>query len=184
MGQFVKKLCMTKTAKATHWNTNAGIFETNKTCKVQFTLPEFNTQKLIEWKMHVDDSTSSNLYDMIIGTDLMTELGIKSFDVSLKNFLHRLFDTFSHHFVNFISNGSLLGLHFLAFLGAFSQRLCIIHCLHTLSLLLHHLTFVCGVKACTMKQTHLLGRDRQQVVSSVGTLLSRMLTIGFIRIFL
>ena len=26
--------------------------------------------------MHVDDSTTSNLYDMIIGTDLMTELGI------------------------------------------------------------------------------------------------------------
>ena len=76
MGQFVKKLRMTKTAKATHWNTKAGIFETNKSCKVQFALPEFDTQKLIEWKMHVDDSTTSNLYDMIIGTDLMTELGI------------------------------------------------------------------------------------------------------------
>ena len=76
MGQFVKKLCMTKTAKATCWNTKAGIFETNKTCKVQFTSPEFDTQKLIEWKMHVDDSTTSNLYDMMIKTDLMTELGI------------------------------------------------------------------------------------------------------------
>ena len=31
MGQFVKKLGMTKTAKAAHWNTKAGIFETNKT---------------------------------------------------------------------------------------------------------------------------------------------------------
>ena len=59
-----------------HWNTKAGIFETNEICKVQFALPEFNSQKLIEWKMHVDDSTTSNLYDMIIGTDLMTELGI------------------------------------------------------------------------------------------------------------
>ena len=46
MGQFVKKLHMTKTVKATHWNTKAGIFETNKTCKVQFALPEFDTQKL------------------------------------------------------------------------------------------------------------------------------------------
>ena len=72
----MKKLRMTKTAKATCWNTKAGIFETNKTCKVQLALPEFDTQKLIEWKMHVDDSTTSNLYDMIIGTDLVTELGI------------------------------------------------------------------------------------------------------------
>ena len=72
----MKKLHMTKTAKATRWNTKAGIFETNKNCKVQFALPEFDTQKLIEWKMHVDDSTISNLYDTIIGADLMTELGI------------------------------------------------------------------------------------------------------------
>ena len=76
MGHFMKNLRMTKAAKATHWNTKAGIFETNKTCKVQFALPEFDTQNLIEQKMHVDDSTTSNLYDIIIGTDLMTELGI------------------------------------------------------------------------------------------------------------
>ena len=67
---------MAKTAKVTHWNTNTGIFKTNKTCKVQLTLPEFDTQKLIEWKMHVDASTTSNLYVIIIGMDLMTELGI------------------------------------------------------------------------------------------------------------
>ena len=42
----MKKLRMNKTAKATHWNTKAGIFETNKTCNVQFALPEFDTQKL------------------------------------------------------------------------------------------------------------------------------------------
>ena len=76
MGHFMKKLRVTKTAKVTCWNTKAGIFKTNKTCKVQFALPEFDTQKIIEWTMHVDDSATSNLYDMIIGTDLMTELGI------------------------------------------------------------------------------------------------------------
>ena len=32
----------------------------------------------------------------------------KSLHVSLKYFLHRLLDTFSHHFVKFITSGSFL----------------------------------------------------------------------------
>jgi len=76
LGRLTKKLRMTQSNKSTKWNTKAGIFETNKTCKVQFILPEFDQNKVIEWKMHVDDSTADFNYDMIIGTDLMVELGI------------------------------------------------------------------------------------------------------------
>jgi len=67
---------MSNTNKSTKWNTKAGIFETSKTCKIQFILPEFDQEKIIEWTMHVDDSTSDCNYDMIVGTDLMLELGM------------------------------------------------------------------------------------------------------------
>jgi len=76
MGRLTKKLRMSQTTHSTKWSTKAGVFETNKTCKVQFILPEFDQNKIIEWTMHVDDSTSNSNYDMIIGTDLMVELGM------------------------------------------------------------------------------------------------------------
>lgn len=76
MGRLTKKLRMSQTTRSTKWSTKAGVFETNKTCKVQFILPEFDQNKIIEWTMHVDDSTSNSNYDMIIGTDLMVELGM------------------------------------------------------------------------------------------------------------
>ena len=77
LGRLTKRL-HNKQTNTTQWRTKAGIFKTNKTCKVQFVLPEFDLNKIIEWKMHVDDSTaaSASNYDMIIGTDLMIELGI------------------------------------------------------------------------------------------------------------
>jgi hypothetical protein len=46
---------------------------------VTFSLPEFNVKKQIcsSWEFHVDDrSESSRTYDMIIGRDLLGELGI------------------------------------------------------------------------------------------------------------
>ena len=41
-------------------------------------MPEFDNKKIIEWTAHVDESTKSKdaMYDMIIGTDLLIELGI------------------------------------------------------------------------------------------------------------
>jgi hypothetical protein len=50
---------------------------TDKTELVTFSLPEFNLKKRISWMFHVDDnSKASNTYDMIMGQDLLGELGI------------------------------------------------------------------------------------------------------------
>jgi hypothetical protein len=46
---------------------------------VTFSLPEFNLKKQMcsSWAFHVDDrSESSSTYDMIMGQDLLRELGI------------------------------------------------------------------------------------------------------------
>jgi hypothetical protein len=46
---------------------------------VKFSLPEFNLKKKMcsSWQFHIDDrSESSSTYDMIMGRDLLEELGI------------------------------------------------------------------------------------------------------------
>jgi hypothetical protein len=56
-----------------------GKFTTNKTVFVTFSLPEFNlkTQMYSSWEFHVDvRSESSSTYDMIMGRDLLGELGM------------------------------------------------------------------------------------------------------------
>jgi hypothetical protein len=73
---FVRKYQKTTTA-TTNWTTKAGSFTTNRKVDCQFTLPEFHQGKDITWKMYVDESDKRlNNYDMIIGRDLLTELGI------------------------------------------------------------------------------------------------------------
>ena len=57
------------------WNTAAGIFETNKIAKIHFTLPKFFESKIIEWQAHLFPKGNNN-YEMIIGRDLLTTLGI------------------------------------------------------------------------------------------------------------
>ena len=55
------------------WNTASGTFRTKGTTKIELTLPEFYPDRRINWKMH----TTKNLnYDMILGRDLLEELGI------------------------------------------------------------------------------------------------------------
>ena len=55
----------------------AGTFKTDRKVKCQFTLPEFHEGKDISWNMYVDESDARlNSYDMIIGRDLLHELGI------------------------------------------------------------------------------------------------------------
>ena len=73
---FVHKYDKTKTS-ITKWKTKAGTFETNRKVECQFTLPEFHEGKEISWKMFVDETDQQlNNYDMIIGRDLLHELGI------------------------------------------------------------------------------------------------------------
>jgi len=72
-----KKAIQTDTNSQTTWSTMGGQFTTDKTGLVIFSLPEFNLKKQISWKFHLDDrNKSSNTYDMIIGRDLLGELGI------------------------------------------------------------------------------------------------------------
>jgi hypothetical protein len=73
---LIKKL-KTTTEKKTKWKTKTGNFKTNKKCKVTFTLPALFENKEIDWNCYVDDSSPDTcLYDLIIGRDLMFELGI------------------------------------------------------------------------------------------------------------
>ena len=59
----------------TLWSTAGGDLTTYAKTKVEFTLPEFYENTLLVWKMHVFDQKLN--YDIIIGRDLMRELGIK-----------------------------------------------------------------------------------------------------------
>ena len=71
--ESVKQLKVTKDANTT-WATTAGNFTTNGTCVVDFKLPELDKHMLVHKRIHV--TTNHMNYDMIIGRDLLTELGI------------------------------------------------------------------------------------------------------------
>jgi Retroviral aspartyl protease len=64
--------------KPTTWNTDGGQFVMNLQREVQFMLPEFSTSKVIQWVCHEDSKTlhKNAQYDMIIGADLLSELGV------------------------------------------------------------------------------------------------------------
>ena len=64
--------------KTTEWKTKGGIFKTKKKALVDFKFPELNVDKKVTWVCHVDETTNREqaLYDMIIGMDLMTAIGI------------------------------------------------------------------------------------------------------------
>ena len=59
---------------ATQWETQNGTFTTNSKAEIEFLIPELNAQRLINTYVH--DTSSEMSYDMIIGQDLMQELGI------------------------------------------------------------------------------------------------------------
>ena len=55
----------------------AGAFETKHKGLVTFLLPAFSLTKQVQWTFHIDDRTNiGSTYDMIIGRDLLHELGI------------------------------------------------------------------------------------------------------------
>jgi hypothetical protein len=61
----------------TKWHTMGGQFVTKLQREIQFKLPEFSTSKIIHWVCHKDTNTlrRNAQYDMIIGADLLSELG-------------------------------------------------------------------------------------------------------------
>ena len=60
----------------TNWITKGGNFQTSKKCKATFILKEFHENKSIEWNLHVDSTPGPHCYNMIIGHNVMGELGI------------------------------------------------------------------------------------------------------------
>ena len=72
--KVAKKLRIRRDKTRTTWTTLAGQFETNKRTQVIFKLNEFDEHVTVKHEFTVCDQQSN--YDMIIGVDLMTELGI------------------------------------------------------------------------------------------------------------
>ena len=74
--KFVKR--WKKVVKSTvKWSTKAGDFKTTRKCDIEFTLPAFHENRVISCSAYVDESPyKESHYDMIIGRDLMHELGI------------------------------------------------------------------------------------------------------------
>src|SRR5688500_6322583 len=63
--------------RPSNWSTKAGNFRTTKTAKLNFTLPAFHEHRNISWTTFVDETDKlSSRYDMIIGRDLLDELGM------------------------------------------------------------------------------------------------------------
>lgn len=63
-----------KTDKKTVWSTPAGEMKTASKTRVQFTIPELHDNRAIEWNVHVAEKLGN--YDMIIGRDILQDLGI------------------------------------------------------------------------------------------------------------
>ena len=73
--RFVKKLRTKRVSQGTTtWSTPAGELKTSRKAKVQFTIPELQEKRLLEWNVHVAEDMGA--YDMIIGRDIMAFLGI------------------------------------------------------------------------------------------------------------
>jgi hypothetical protein len=75
LAKFVNKLHLKDEVK-TQWLMKGGVFNTTKQCKTSFILHEFYENRLIEWNLHVDFTSLPQCYDLIIGHDFMSELGI------------------------------------------------------------------------------------------------------------
>ena len=74
MCENLAKKLRVKKSSTTKWKTMAGTVSTAGTAKVEFSLPEFHEDTLIEWKVHLAPKLGD--YDMIIGRDVLSEVGI------------------------------------------------------------------------------------------------------------
>ena len=72
--KFTKKLRTKRTKSDTVWSTPGGTLNTDTKCSVEFSIPELQDARLIKWDMYVTKNLGA--YDMILGHDLMTDLGI------------------------------------------------------------------------------------------------------------
>ena len=70
-----------KKEKESNYATGSGVLKTKYESEIHFTLPEFSDKKIIKWTFNITDSKDLG-YDIIIGRDILTELGIS---LSFKN---------------------------------------------------------------------------------------------------
>ena len=70
-----KRLVKNAIADKSTFATGAGALNTKYKKKLLFSLPEFSESKIIDWEFSLTDSEHLG-YDIIIGRDLMRELGI------------------------------------------------------------------------------------------------------------
>ena len=72
--KFAKKLKAVKSKNQTKWSMAGGVMTTQAKAKVQFTLPKLDDRVLSKWNLHVAKDLGA--YDMIIGRDILEDLGI------------------------------------------------------------------------------------------------------------
>ena len=66
--------------KPIYWKIKAGGFTTNQQCEINLKLPAFYEHKVVTWQANVDPSKqSTSQYDLIIGRDMIINLGIDIF---------------------------------------------------------------------------------------------------------
>ena len=70
-----KKFANKKIRSKNEYDTGNGLMSTDHETKVAFTLPEFSDKKIITWQFNVGDKDNLG-YDMIIGRDLLSALGM------------------------------------------------------------------------------------------------------------
>jgi len=79
LSEFVKKVCAGGyKGHPTNWETMGGNFTTKKKALLYFKFPELDNDSKVTWVFHVDEQKDrqASLYDMIIGLDLQTAIGI------------------------------------------------------------------------------------------------------------
>ena len=78
LNEFIAGWKKQKSRFTQQWLTKGGTFSTDARCAVPFFIVDFSTQKRVTWTFHVDSTSKASAmgYDMIIGRDLLTKLGI------------------------------------------------------------------------------------------------------------
>jgi hypothetical protein len=77
INQSIVKTLKTIKEKRTKWTSNAGNSCTHKKFEITFTLPALHKHRQITWNCYVDESNAKSIsYDLIIGRDLMHEIGV------------------------------------------------------------------------------------------------------------
>jgi hypothetical protein len=72
--RYVEKLHLKRQREPMKWTTAAGELSTNYKVDIAFSLPELHESRMVQWTVHVAESCGN--YDLILGRDIMRELGL------------------------------------------------------------------------------------------------------------